>query len=127
MTDPYHSWDPDEATPESDGKPDAAIVPYVEALRDAGVVTLQSCSGHVHPDGTRTDGVLWIAATGGVMSWSDAAVLAYHGHGIHYAKRAWQRGCESRWEVAFPGLAESEESLRRSMESLFGALGVDPP
>ena len=56
--DPYATWHPSEATDAPDGLPDRAIVPLVEALRETGVVTLQSCAGHEGTD----DGHLWIRA-----------------------------------------------------------------
>lgn len=56
----YATWDAalaaGQVTDDSDGLPDRAIVPLVEHLRTAGVVTLQSCTGHLGSD----DGVLWI-------------------------------------------------------------------
>lgn len=57
--DPYGTWDPWEATNEPDGLPDIAIIDLIEYLRDKGVVTLQSCAGHIG----RSDGGLWIAAS----------------------------------------------------------------
>lgn len=57
--DPYGTWTPAEATDVPDGLPDIAIVPLVETLRRNGIVTLQSCAGHVGSD----DGGLWVAAS----------------------------------------------------------------
>lgn len=54
----YQCWLPEQATDQADGLPDTLMVPVVEALRDAGIVTLQSCQGHPGSD----DGCLWFAA-----------------------------------------------------------------
>lgn len=46
ITDPYATWQPDNATMQTDGKPDTLIVPLVEALRARGIITRASCQGH---------------------------------------------------------------------------------
>lgn len=59
----YLTWDEAVAggnvTDEPDGLPDRLMVPFIEALRAAGVVTLQSCQGHPGSD----DGCLWVLAS----------------------------------------------------------------
>lgn len=50
MSDPYASWDTTQATDDSDGLPDTAMIPIVEALRRAGIDTLASCQGHMLPE-----------------------------------------------------------------------------
>lgn len=62
MGDPYATWNPDQATNESDGYPDVKMVPLVEALRTAGYTTYQSCQGHSMPEHgyVSRDGGLWI-------------------------------------------------------------------
>lgn len=114
-------WSPGDATSVSDGNPDTAIVPYVEALNAAGVVTYQSCSGHVHEDGRKSDGHLWFESDEfDPQAFVDAGDL-------HTAARQWGREAFPVWIVHFPGLAISERSLRLSMDALFTNLGVGLP
>lgn len=54
----YATWEPSAATGDPDGLPDTLIVPVVEELRRRGVVTLQSCQGHVGS----SDAHLWFRA-----------------------------------------------------------------
>lgn len=112
------SWSPSEATPRSDGLPDTAIVPYVEALNEAGIETYQSCSGHRH-DELRTDGHLWFNS--GEMDSSGARRLA-DSPDIHTVCRRYARS--DCWEVGFPGISASEAALERAMDDLFEVLGV---
>lgn len=117
-----HSWDPEEATPESDGLPDTAIVPYVEALNEHGVETLQSCAGHVHEDGTKTDGHLWLEPD--ALTPEDARELRDR-EGLFGVCRRYVR--EECWEVTFPGMAFDEDTLRYNLRPLFDVLEVPLP
>lgn len=56
MSNPYATWDPSKATNEQDGLPDIGMVRLVEALRNKGYITYQSCYGHPGEG----DGTLWI-------------------------------------------------------------------
>lgn len=64
MTDAFATWDDAIAaghvSDDPDGLPDRAIIPLVEDLRAAGIVTLQSCAGHTGS----ADGVLWVREEG---------------------------------------------------------------
>lgn len=115
-------WNPEEATPDPDGRPDVAIVPYVEALNTHGVETLQSCAGHVHEDGTKTDGHLWLGPD--ALTPDDARELA-DTDGLYGVCRRYARA--ECWEVTYPGMAVGEETLRWNMEPLFAVLEVPLP
>lgn len=118
MADPFASWDPAEATPHADGKPDVAIVPYVDALRDAGIVTLQSCSGH-NEDGILTDGhLVWVAD--GHLDPDDLASSRFH-----VVRKEYKRYRAPAWEVNFRGMTVGEGQLKKDMEALFRALGIE--
>lgn len=114
------SWDPDEATPYQDNRPDAAIVPYVEALRDHGIETLQSCAGHVHEDGRLSEGHLWFRAFG-----TFEPKLAAKCDPLSEVMRRYVR--EECWQVTFPGHAEGPDALHEAMRVVFGSLGLDEP
>lgn len=62
---PYVTWDryKDRATDFDDAYPDKKMVPVVEQLRAAGIVTYQSCQGHKLNDYVRSSGLLWLAGT----------------------------------------------------------------
>lgn len=48
------------ATDASDGRLDRPMVPYLKGLNNLpGIRTVQSCSGHVHDDGSMSSGHLW--------------------------------------------------------------------
>ena len=113
------TWDPDKATAHSDGNPDTAIVPYVEALNDAGVESLQSCSGHVHPDGTLSSGHLWFRPRTGELSPESLV------DSNEFERVARLYHPEACWMVVFPGLAGSPADLRMAMRALFHALGIE--
>ena len=86
--DPYATWDSAKATDEKDGLPDRAIVPLVETLRARGIVTLQSCAGHLGTD----DGCLWVLAD----SVDRESVLSIVGppfsrvHFVHWPMEQWE-------------------------------------
>ena len=69
MSDPYVTWGRNLplATDKPDGFPDRVMVPLVEALRDAGFTTYQSCSGHFQEG----DGTLWIKEGPHKDRWPD--------------------------------------------------------
>lgn len=115
-------WNPDEANEKSDGKPDKAIVPWVEALNNQGIQTFQSCSGHKHEDGTYSDGVLWIGPE--AIDENQAQHLARTDEFTSVCRRYSREEC---WEVGFPGLAEGENQLSVAMECLFMILGLELP
>ena len=48
--DAYAAWDPTTATDKPDGLADVGIVPLIEFLRARGIITRQSCSGHLGSD-----------------------------------------------------------------------------
>lgn len=90
MSDAYATWDPAIATDEADGLPDRIMVPIVEALRAAGIVTYQSCCGHEPTAGYpyTSSGTLWLAST--ALSDEDLATLAASGH-FEEVARLWGR------------------------------------
>lgn len=112
-------WNPEKATNASDGLPDKAIVPYVRRLNDAGVETYQSCSGHVHDDGRKSDGCLWFESDE-LDPEALAEVEEFHTVCRRYAR-------SECWDVKFRGLARSEVALQNAMNALFANLGVDLP
>lgn len=106
-------WPATDPTPVADNRPDTAIFPYVQALNESGVTTYQSCSGHVHADGTRTDGHLWFDAP-------DVAVdRLVASDAITYVRR--MHKAEQCWEVVFPGLSHGEAALERAMAAVIDA------
>jgi hypothetical protein len=113
-------WPDQRPTHESDGKPDAAIVPYVSALNDAGIETLQSCSGHQHDDGTKSSGHLWFRPQVGELSVESLA----QSNEFERVARLYEP--EACWEIVFPGLAHSLADLRMAMKTLFWALDLEP-
>jgi hypothetical protein len=83
VTDPYATWDSaladSKASDEPDGWPDLAMIPLVEWLRAAGIVTLQSCAGHLGTD----DGHIWVDADSEAvygLDWSPFTKVALHIH-----------------------------------------------
>jgi hypothetical protein len=95
VSDPYETWDSalanGKASDEPDGWPDLAMIPLVEWLRAAGIVTLQSCSGHPGTD----DGHLWIDATTvpdaavDGLDWSPFTAVALHLHPRRFWEFVW--------------------------------------
>lgn len=120
MIDPYESWNPDQATNESDGRPDEMMVPYVEALRDQDFTTLQSRQGHPeNEEGLASDGHLVWVAKGQFFPH-----IASRTGVLTVVRKEYSRYYVPAWEVYFAGMTEGEDSLRTAMEVLFNALGV---
>lgn len=122
----WEQWDSEEATHEQDMKPDAAIVPYVEALREAGIETIQSCQGHDNPDSPGQDkGYLWFEPE--CLTEAQAREIA-HRSPSHQVSRRY--GLLEIWEVEFTGLSHPDaepEHLRADMQPIFTVLDVDLP
>ena len=115
-------WNPEEATPESDGKPDTTIVPYVEALRENGVKTYQSCSGHIVEYEGRE-----IEKSGGLWFNTPRFDPRQGGRGLDHVARLYGREEVPVWSVKFKGLNRDEEALLCSMQVLFRNLGIEIP
>lgn len=109
-------WDPERSTPDPDGLPDTAIVPYIQHLNANGIQTLQSCAGYVRDNGLRDSGCVWFVADS--FSPDDAVESG------EFERVARLYHPERAWEVVFPGLAESEAALEAAMAALFHALGI---
>lgn len=125
--DPYEHWEPSEATDSQGFAPDVEIVPYVEALREAGVETAASCAGHYYADdGRERDlGYLWLEPD--ELDALDARRISLCGRWISVRR---EYGRYELWEVEFQGCAtpdEPRQSLRAAMEPLFAVLGVELP
>lgn len=116
MNDPYEFWNPEEATPKSDGKPDEAIVPYVESLRKRGIVTYSSCSGHEEED-------KWAHIQLADMEL-DLGHIDKNSRGFSHVKRLYPGQV---WDIRFRGLNHSEEELEKNMRVVFEAIGAEFP
>lgn len=111
-------WADHSPTDERDGRPDTAIVPYVNILRERGVDTYQSCSGHVYEydeETLREDGTLWFDAP------VDVDALVESGEFSRVQRMHHPEDC---WEVIFPGMAQGPSALASAMAALFAALEV---
>lgn len=117
------TWDPAEATDDRDGRPDRAMVPYVEALLKHGVRTYQSCAGHVDEKGVRHGGVLWFDHP------AFSPDRALDTNEFDQVARLWGRESFPLWEVRFRGQARSDAALRAAMDALWYVLDIDarPP
>lgn len=121
MNGPYDEWDAEEATPYPDGKPDSKIVPYVEALREQGVTTYGSCSGH--PDEMWDDKY----ATAHLIIEPvalDFEPLREVGTISHVYREYLPN---ESWTIKFNGWWQSEACLRKEMAAIFESLGVELP
>lgn len=118
---PYTYWNPEEATPYSDGKPDSAMVPYIEFLRSRGIVTYSSCSGHpAEAEEEEKWGFIQIEDVE-----LDLDVIDRNSYPNFSTVTRIYPG--PVWEIKFRGLTESEEVLQESMEVIFEAIGVEIP
>lgn len=115
-------WSEHTPTDKPDGKPDTAIVPYVNKLQSEGVETYQSCAGHQYEqNGTKLSesGTLWFECEDLDV---DRLVMSPQ---MTLVKRVYKP--EQCWEVVFPGHAIGEEAFGIAMEHLFECIDVDLP
>lgn len=100
---------------QGDMLPDTSIAPYVVELNDAGIETVESCSGHTNP-----------AKLGYVMFEATDRfnpTLACRQNEFEEVSRIY-RECGDLYKVVFTGLSDSHGSLSESMEALLTHLGV---
>lgn len=124
MSDPYATWNPSRATDEPDEAPDRRIVPLIEELRAAGIVTFASCSGHPAVEGTARAGYLLMAAD----SMTDEQASALRADPAIWWVSHLPTPSSKNWHVAW--LAEDFElaahAIRNSMLAGRTTLSADP-
>lgn len=132
MKNAYEAWDLQKPTPRPDGKPDSAIVPYIESLRKQGITTYGSCSGHPEE--------MYLNDDGEYENWQDRAACGYlciepldeidlepveEVGTISQVYRQYKPNED--WTFQFNGLWQSEDCLEKEMRAIFEAVGADFP
>lgn len=104
------------------GYPDPEIFEWCDRINALpGICTLQSCCGHIHPDGGMSSGNLW-------LWFSEPVSVAFDRHAMELARqpccrdervrRIYHDNGQEIADLTFKGMERGEPQFRASMETI---------